>query len=137
MKSLDLYIPRPEEMTAYLARHGWHFSKKAFTYATDRMRKKNSDGKEEKVKPMSYDEVEELLKKHGVTLKNDNGYDKAYVASMKKADCYGSSLSDEQHLALAIKDYLDDSDGYDEKAMRHWYCDMVALGISIPWDELI
>lgn len=137
MKSLDLYIPRPEEMTAYLSRHGWHFSKKAFTYATDRMRKKSADGKEEKVKVMSYDEVEELLKRHNVILKNDNGYDKAYVAAMLKADCLGSSLEDEKHLALGVKDFLDDPDGSDEKAMRHWYSDMISLGVSIPWEEIL
>lgn len=124
-------------MTAYLSRHGWHFSKKAFMYATDRMRRKGEDGKEIKVKAMSYDEVEELLKRHNIAIKNDNGYDKAYVAAMLRADNLGSSIEDEKHMALGVKDFLDDPDGYDEKAMRHWYCDMVALGVSIPWEELI
>ncbi len=101
------------------------------------MTKKGDDGKETKVKVMSYDEVDELLKKHSVNIKNDNGYDKAYVAAMIKADNMGSSIEDEKHLALGIKDFLDDHDGYDEKAMRHWYCDMVSMGISIPWEELI
>lgn len=133
MNSLDIYVPRPEEMTAYLARHGWHFSKKAFTYATGRMRKKN----DEKVTPMTYDEVEEMLKRNGITVKNDNGYDKAYVAAMIKADYMGSAIEDEQHLAMAVRDYLDDPDGYEEKAMRQWYCDTIAKGHPIPWEELI
>ena len=101
------------------------------------MTKKGEDGKETKVKAMTYDEVEDLLKKHSVNLKNDNGYDKAYVAAMIKADNMGSSIEDEKHLALGVKDFLDDTDGYEEKAMRHWYCDMVAKGISIPWEEIL
>lgn len=136
-KSLDLYVPWPDEQKAYLARHGWHFSKKAYLYAAERMYSKTSDGREEKVKTMTYDEVEDLLKRQNVTVKNDNGYDKLYVAAMCKADYWGSSIDDEMHMAKFIKDYLDDPDGSDEKAMRHFYFDMVAQGVSIPWDELI
>lgn len=135
-KSLDLYAKRPEEMTAYLSRHGWHFSKKAFLYAVGKMYKKSNDGKEEHIKAQTFDEVEEMLRKQGVIVKNDNGYDKAYVAAMCRAD-YANSLSDETHISIFIKEYLDDIDGYDEKAFRHYYCDMIAMGHDIPWVELI
>ncbi len=133
MKSLDIYIPRPEEMTAYLARHGWHFSKKAFGMAASKMRK----GKGEKIEPMSYDEIDNILKKYAIDVKNDNGYDKAYVASMCRADYFGSSVEDEKHLAFFVRDFLDDPDGSDEKAFRHWYVDMVSMGVDIPWDEIL
>lgn len=123
-------------MTAYLSKHGWHFSKKAFIYAVRKMYKKTEDGKEERVRAQSYDEVEETLRKQGVTIKNDNGYDKAYLMAMCSAD-YPKALPDETHVAMFIKEYLDDVDGYDEKAFRHFYCDMVAMGVDIPWEELI
>lgn len=81
--------------------------------------------------------MDELLKRYGVTLKNDNGYDKVYVAAMCKADYYGSAVPDEAHMAFYIKNFLDDVDGTDEKTMRHWYSDMIEKGQSIPWEELI
>lgn len=132
-KSLDLYIKRPEEMTEYLSRHGWHFSKKAYMLAAKKMRTGNG----EKIQPMSYDDVDNLLKKYGIDLKNDNGYDKAYVAAMCKADYFGSSVVDEMRLAIFVKDFLDDADGSEEKAFRHWYVDMQTIGFDIPWEEIL
>lgn len=137
-KSLDMYLKRPDEMTAYLSRHGWHFSKKAAMLAIDKMRKKDeATGEETKIKAMTYDEVDDLLTRYGVSLKNDNGYDKVYVAAMAKADYLGSSVPDEAHLALFVKNFLDDPDGTEEKAMRHWYSDMIEKGKPIPWEEMI
>lgn len=133
MKSFDIYIPRPEEMIAYMSRHGWHFSKKACQYAVSRMRNK----KGEKVKQMTYDEVDSMLKKNNVELINDNGYDKVYVLAMCMADYLGSAIEDDKHVAMFVKDFIDDPDGTDEKAFRHWYADMQTKGIDIAWEEII
>lgn len=72
-----------------------------------------STGKTRKLEAMKKDEVEELLKKYGIKLEKDAGYDCVYVANMAKADYYKSSIADESHLALFVKDYIDDPDGYE------------------------
>ncbi len=130
-----MYMKRPEEMSAYLSRHGWHFSKKAFMFAVGKMYKNTGNG-DERIKAQSYEEVENVLSNQGVIVKNDNGYDKAYIMAMCRAD-YPNAVPDDTHIALFVKEYLDDVDGYEEKAFRHFYCDMVAMGYDIPWAELI
>lgn len=50
---------------------------------------------------------------NGIKLENDSGYDACYVANMCKADYYKRSIADEAHLALFVKDYIDDVDAYD------------------------
>jgi len=56
---------------------------------------------------------------------------------MCKADFYGSSIIDEKHLALYIKDVIDDVDGYDGIVFNRWYADMCKQGIAIPWEDMI
>ena len=51
-----------------------------------------STGKEEKLEPISKEQVEELLKKYSINLEKDAGYDSVYVANMAKSDYYKSSL---------------------------------------------
>lgn len=116
---------------------GYHFSKKALLWAASMMRRKNPDGKEAEVKPYTQDEVDELLKKHGVKLDNNKGYDAAYVATMVRADMWGSSIDDEQHLCKHIKDVLDDVDGSPDDVFFCWYMKMVKKGVPILWEEII
>lgn len=132
-----MYIKRPEEMISYYGNNGWHFSKKAFQFAVSKMRKKSPNGDEEKVKPYTMEEVDDILTRNNVNLRNDNGYDKVYVATMIRADYWGSSISDEQHLAKHIKDVLDDPDGGEEKVFRHWISDMSEKSVSIPWIDIL
>lgn len=51
-----------------------------------------------------------MLAKYGVTLENNVDYDYVYVANMGKADLLKSSITDEQHLALYVKDVVDAND---------------------------
>ena len=108
MNRLDTYSKMPSGMKEYLEAYGWHFSKKMCEWATGKMKCKDETGKAKKLEPMKKDEVEELLKKHNVKLENDKGYDAVYVANMAKNDFYKSAIADEQHLALFVKDYIDD-----------------------------
>lgn len=50
---------------------------------------------------------------------------------MCKADYYGSSITDEKHFALYIKDTIDDEDAGDGTTMRRWYATMVANGTMV------
>lgn len=60
-----------------------------------------------------------------------------FVGNMCKADYYGSSITDERHFALYIKDTIDDEDAGDGTTMRRWYATMVANGTMVDWEDVI
>ena len=49
----------------------------------------------------------------------------------------GSSIADEVHLALYVKDYIDDKDGNPTRAFDEFYINCIAKGIDFPWQDLI
>ena len=131
-------VDRPREMTAYLRNYGWHFNKKLCEFAISKMKRLNpSTGKKERIEPLTRDIVDEILSKYNIKLNNNILYDYVYVANMCKADLYKSSVPDEQHLALYIKDTIDDIDAPDGTAMRRWYATMIAGGEPIEWDDVL
>lgn len=136
-QSLDSYTDMPKEKRLYLQNFGWHFNKKAAEYAMSLMKRKNSSGKLDKIEPYTKEQVETLLKKYSIELENDIMHDSVYVAAMARADFWGTSLSDDLHLALYIKDVIDDPDAADGTIMRRWYAGMVAAGIPVEWEELL
>ena len=81
--------------------------------------------------------VEDILKSYDITIENNILYDAVYVVNMAKADFYGSSITDEKHLALFIKDYIDDEDGYDGIVFSRYYIDTVKKGIPIDWEDML
>ena len=89
------------------------------------------------VPPMTKEQVSEKLKANNVALKHDVGFDGVYVWSMAMADYWGSSITDEAHLARYVKDYLDDPDGSETKAFDHYYSDCIATGCPIFWSEML
>lgn len=119
-------------MRKYLQNYGWHFNKALCQYATSLMRKDNA-----KLEPVSKEFIDKLLQQYNITLDNNIGYDYIFVANMCKADYYGSSINDEKHFALYIKDTIDDEDAGDGTTMRRWYATMVANGIMVDWEEFI
>jgi len=58
--------------------------------------------------PIPKEKVDEILNKNGVILNNNELYDYVYVYNMGNNDFLGSSISDEKHLALYVKDVIDD-----------------------------
>jgi hypothetical protein len=44
---------------------------------------------------------------------------------MGNNDFLGSSIIDEKHLAMYVKDVIDDEDGYDGIVFNRWYADTV------------
>ena len=131
MKSLplDLYDDRPSSMKRYLKYYGQHFNKKLCEFAVSNM--KHGKGKIEKEK------VKETLDKHGIVLENNELYDYVYVYNMGYNDFFGSSITDEKHLAMYVKDVIDDEDGYDGIIFNRWYADTVSSGIPIEWDDML
>lgn len=73
------------------------------------------------------------LSTNAVALKVDNcvGYDVMYVYHMAKSDFFESSIISEQYLLQFVKDYLDDIDGYDGKALTRFYADCIGSGTPI------
>ena len=128
--ALDMYDDLPKSMRKYLMHNGWHFNKSLCDFAISLMRK---HGK--KLDPISKENVDKLLEQHKIELNNNVGYDYVFVANMCKADYYGSSITDDRHVALYIKDTIDDEDAADGTTMRRWYATMVANGIMVDWDD--
>lgn len=137
-RPLDMYDEMPRAMRFYLNNYGFHFNKKAFEYAVKGMKRKNpASGKTEPIEAWTKEQVEELLAKNNVRLENCVMYDAAYQANWCKADLYKSSVPDEAHVALFVKDTLDDIDGSDELPFRYWLQKCVAMGEPVDWEDLV
>ena len=134
---LDARDSFPSGMEEYFAKYGWHFSKKMFEWVTSNMYKTDPSGRKIPISVIQKEEVDELLKKNNIKLENKFGYDYVFAANMCKADYLGSSVPDEQHLALFVKDYVDDPDGYPELPFTRFYADCIGSGIPIIWEDLI
>lgn len=135
-EGLDIYDTLPEDMINYLRYNGRHFNRKLCDFAISKMTKE-VNGKEEKISVITKKQLETLLERYKITLKNDMLYDAVYVANMCKADFLGSSIIDEEHLALYVKDVIDDVDGYNGLVFNRWYADTVRKGIPIDWEEML
>lgn len=120
-------------MEEYLGDYGFHINKKLFDWAVSRMK----DRAGQRLTPWDKERCEEFLKSRGVTLRRGKGHDAAYVLNMARADYYGSSVPDEQRLALFVRDYLDDPDGSETRAFDELYIKTVALGEPIFWEEML
>ena len=126
---LDIYDDRPTSMKRYLKYYGQHFNKKLCDFAVSKMR----HGKT----AIPKDKVDEMLSRYNVKLDNNELYDYVFVCNMGNNDYMGSSIVDEKHLTMYIKDVIDDEDGYDGIVFNRWYADMVTSGIPIEWEEML
>ena len=127
--SLDTYDDRPSSMKRYLKYYGQHFNKKLCDFAVSKMKHGKS--------PIFKDKIDEILDKYNIELLNNELYDYVYVYNMGNNDFMGSSILDEKHLALYVKDVIDDEDGYDGIVFNRWYADMVTNGVPIEWEEML
>ena len=132
-ENFTAYEVMPEDLAIYLSHNGPHFNKKCFEFAVSQMF--DNDNKE--IKQYTKEDINNLLNKYGIKVKYAQMYDAAYVATMCKADYLNSSIIDEQHLGMFIKDTIDDPDACEGLMFNRWIADMKWLGIAIPWDEFI
>ena len=132
-ENFTAYEVIPEDLAVYMSHNGPHFNRAACDFAVSQMYK------DEDIEfiPYSRKEVEELLLKYNIKVKNDKLYDKVYVANMCKADYLGNSITSEEHLAEYIKDTLDDPDGLEGLTFNRWIADMKWVGIPIPWEDFL
>ena len=135
---LDANYKFPSGMKEYLDTYGWHFSKKMCEWAVSKMKRKNPQTqKEEPLDYMDKDKTEEFLKKYNVTLPDVKGYDHVYELNSARADYFKSSIPDEQHLALFVKDYIGDVDGYPTMPFTRFYADCIGSGTPIMWENML
>lgn len=118
---------------AYLSENGWHFNEKACKYAVQYLKDKNN----KPIKPYSKEEVDDLLRRQGVTLVKNKEWDYVYVASMARSDMEGSPLADDRSIANYIKIVIDDADAADGEIMGCWYTKMIFRNIPVNWAALI
>ena len=130
------YDEIPEGMMYYINNYGPHFNKKLCKEASSRMYKE-VNGKKEYIKPYTKEQLDEMLEAYGIKLKRNKLYDAVYVACMCKADFLGSSIVDEQHMALYIKDVIDDVDAPDGLVFNRFYADCCYKGIAIDWEDML
>ena len=134
MERLDYYDITPMGMNAYMASHGRHFSKPMLEWAVSMMRDRNG----KKLQVPEKKQLDDILKNYGIELERNKGYyDALYVWCMAKSDYMGSSITDEVHLALFVKDYIDDKDGNPTRAFDEFYINCIAKGVDIPWEDMI
>ena len=127
----------PEDMKTYLSYYGMNFSKKLYEFAVSNMRRESADGKMEKVKPMTVDEFRSLMEKHKIDIDNNDLYNGMYIASMVRADFYGSSIEDEEHLVKYVEDVVCDVDAAEGQIFARYLADCMVHGCIILWDEMV
>lgn len=116
-------------MKRYLKYYGEHFNKNLCNFAVSKMNHNKPVVVKEK--------IDEVLKTNNIKLQNNQLYDYVYVYNMGNNDFMGSSIIDEKHLALYVKDVIDDADGYDGIVFNRWYADTVKQGIPIEWSDML
>ena len=135
--SFDFWEDMPLDMKKYLKNYGYHFNHKLYKFAVENMYKVGRNGSKEKIEPIEKDKIDELAKKHNVTIENNVMYDAAYVYSMVQADFWGKSIPNEQYAIMYVKDVLGDEDKPDGYVFNRWYADMCFMGIPIDWQEYV
>ena len=130
------YDDYPQAMLTYLKYYGPHFNRKLFEFAVSKMTKVIR-GVEQKITPMTKEDVDNMLRDYNVEIKNAQLYDCVYVANMCKADFLGSSIIDDTHLAKYVKDVIDDIDAPDGLVFNRWYADMCYCGIAVDWEVML
>ena len=131
MDRLDYYAVRPAGLDAYLSYYGYHFSPAMARWAVSMMEFRKRTDK------LGKEDAEKLLADREIDFRKAKAHDLVYIANNILADRWGSSVKDEDQLALAIKDELADPDGYEGMAFTRFLSDCNAKGIPIVWEDMI
>lgn len=123
-EDLTQYDIKPESFVNYLRYYGEHFNKKLCEFACEQL---------DKVE-YSKEKLDILLQSHNINLDNAKLYDAVYVANWCRNTFYGSSIQDEKHFVLFIKDIFNKES---KLIFNRWYADMAKQGIPIEWEDMI
>lgn len=118
------YDIKPEDFLNYLRYYGQHFNQKLCNFACEQI------GKME----YSKEKVDQLLANSQINLPNAKLYDATVLANWCKNRLFNSSIVDERHLVLFLKDMFE-KEG--DLIFNRWYADMAKQGVPINWEEMI
>ena len=118
------YDIKPEGFINYLRYYGLHFNKKLCEFACKQMQERE----------YSKEKLDALLQSHNIEIQNAKLHDAVYVANWCRNVFYGSSIADEKHFVLFIKDIFDKESDF---VFNRWYADMAKQGIPIEWEDMI
>ena len=118
------YDIKPEGFINYLRYYGPHFNKKLCEFACKQMQKME----------YSKEKLDALLQSHNIEIQNAKLHDAVYVDKWCRNVFYGSSIADEKHFVLFIKDIFDKEPNF---IFNRWYADMAKQGIPIEWEDMI
>lgn len=118
------YDIKPESFLNYLRYYGPHFNRKLSEFACSCL------GKQE----LSKEQLDNLLQSNNIEIPNAKLYDIVYVANWCRNVFYGSSITDEKHFVLFIKDLFEKES---DLIFNRWYADMAKQGIPIEWEDMI
>lgn len=105
------YDIKPEGFINYLRYYGPHFNKKLCEFACKQMQERE----------YSKEKLDALLQSHNIEIQNAKLHDAVYVANWCRNVFYGSSIADEKHFVLFIKDIFDKEPDF---IFNRWYADM-------------
>lgn len=135
---LDIYEDMPHAMKRYISHFGWRFNKAACKDAVSMMWKKDKDGKKQHIEFKDKEEINELLKKHGIEIEYKILYDYVYVYHMIIADLLGNTpIKDELGVLQTVKAMIDDPDNPGGNFFRHWYWDMKDKGKGVDFEDYL
>ena len=131
------YDEIPEGMKRYINNYGCHFNKKLCDEVVSRMYYVDDEGNERNIQPYTKEKVDRLLEALSIKLKRNKMYDAVYVANMCAFDFLTRSVPDERHLAMFIKDVIDDPDAEEGYIFNRWYADSMFMDNPVDWEEMI
>ena len=136
-KRLDSYGAYPSGMQEYLSMYGWHFSKRMYEWSISMLKRFNpATGRTEPLELHTKEQIDELIKKHNVTIPKI-GYDYCYVVNEAKAIHWKIAIEDDVHLARYLRHQIDNVNTYEEAPFTRFYADCIAKGIPIMWEDML
>lgn len=136
-ESLDIYDDMPKPMKIYISHFGWHFNKAACLDAVKKLYRYDPNGKRIKIETKGKEQVEEILKKNNVELKENTLYDAVYLYNWIVAVLVGVSVDDEKHAVATMKAIIDYPGLPGGNIFRHWYMDMISMGEGVDFDDYL
>ena len=118
------YDIKPEGFINYLRYYGPHFNKKLCEFACKQMQNRE----------YSKEKLDVLLQSHNIEIQNAKLHDTVYVANWCRNVFYGSSIADEKHFILFIKDVFDKECSF---IFNRWHADRAEYGIPLEWEDMI
>lgn len=118
------YDIKPKAFVNYLRYYGPHFNKKLCEFACSLLDKQD----------YSKEKLDILLQANKVELPSVKLQDAVYLANWCKSTLFGSSITDEKHLVLFLKDIFEREGNL---VFNRWYADMAKQGIPVEWEEMI